>query len=172
MWILNHSLRLEHPQTLANRSTKILGFSFTMVQNPRYAVPYSRNRFVLLNELGLCVRLESNKHEYSGNWVGLLTPKTARRTDGDTGQRMRWYISGTCHLAPGIRPRLHQSRFRTSPTKTNEISPAWTGAQMGNSWLPVRLMGICGCALHLQSFIWEMLSSRSVANTRMVRASG
>jgi len=35
---------------------------------------------------------------------------------------------------------------------------------MGNSWLPVRLMGICGCAHHLQNFIWEMLSSRLVDN--------
>lgn len=35
---------------------------------------------------------------------------------------------------------------------------------MGNSWLPVRLMDVCGCVRHPRNFIWEMLNSRSVSN--------
>jgi len=161
MWILNPSPRLEHPQTLANRSTRFPGFSFMMAQNPRYALSPLRDRFVLLKELGLCVRLEPNKHEYSGNWVSPPRHlKPPRKIDDGPGQRMRWYISGTYHLALGTRPRSRRSHSHTFLTKTNGISPVWTGAQMGNSWLPVRLTGICDCARQPQSFIWETLSSR------------
>jgi len=82
----------------------------------------SHNRFVLLKGVGLCLRLESNKHEYSGNRVRLPRhPKLPRRTDDDPGQRMRWYISGTYRLVLWIRPRSRRSHFRTSLTKINGI---------------------------------------------------
>jgi len=122
MWIPNPNHRLEHPQILVNRSTKFLGFSFTMVQNPRYAISSPRNHFILLKNLGLCLRLEPNKHEHSGNWVSLPQhPKPPSRTDDDSEQRMRSSISGTYRLALEKRPRSHHSHFRTSLTKTNGI---------------------------------------------------
>ena len=127
---------------------------------------------VFLTELGLCVWLESNEHERSGNWVSPRRLKPLKSIiDDDTGRRMHWYISGTYHLARKIRPRSRRLHFHTSPTKTNGISPVWTGAQTGNSWLPARLMDTCDCARHLRSFTWEMFSSRSVYDTRTASAS-
>ena len=127
-----------------------------------------------LKVLGLCVWLESHRHEYSGNWVSpprhLKPPRS--RVDGNSGQRMPLYISGTYRLALRMHPQSHHSHFHTSPTKTNGISPVWIGAQMGNSWRPARLMGVCDCAHHLQNSTWEMISSRLVYNTSIVRTSG